>query len=104
MKNYDELTKVVIEIVQKNTKAFEGVKHSLDTLNDNNVYHLDALKMALDMNKALIEERKISMQRDSRNDKFVFIILSVFVLLIMTLIVLAGGERVFQHWQLNFFK
>jgi hypothetical protein len=86
----DELIKVILDNqktisgqVIKNTEAFQGVKDALQTINDNNVFH---------MNREDGRDMTIT-KLVAGNEKFYKIISLILVALVAALIILAGAEK-----------
>lgn len=85
IKNQNELAKSQKELAVVLTQ----MKDALTTINDNNVLHMskeDERYVSIDRLAAALEARSKVMN-------------TIFILLAMALVVLAGAEKVFQFWK-----
>lgn len=79
----DKLIEILIEQVKKNTEAFDGVKAALEKINDQNILHAQGENSRNDVVKKMVDG----------NEKFYKIVTYLLILLVVTLVVLAGAEK-----------
>lgn len=93
----DKLTGEFIKQTRRNTKAFNRVANALEQINDQNKLHFNQDEERMGVIHDLVESNKKVVEINTKFYRiFSVVFVSVFILLILAIIVLAGAERAIE--------
>jgi len=106
--NAKKREELFLELSKQSIEVNMGVKHALDTMNDQNVYHnktIDKNTKVIRQNTKVINDYAKIMDAAIKLGKWAGAYIAALIfLLVFVLIILAGAEQVFDHWNLKLFQ